>query len=610
MKKTLLAAIVSALVVSACSQTPSQVRTDPLDPVLVAVIQAQSSAQQQLWALSDSYIEETLPRAPLNAMFFGDYRYNHLWPNSLTDDFINESIRINKAYLAALQTIDRSALQGQDVYTYDIFQQNLQNAIEGSQYPAHYLPLNQFIFSPHNLIIQLGSGLSAQPLNSVKDFDDFLQRLDGFIVWMDQAIVNMRAGITKNIVLPEPVVESMLPQMRAQVLDDPTQSALYGPLKAKQDEFNSEDYQRLDSAYRDIITNRLSPVFARMSDFLEHEYLPNARVSHGLSGLPGGDAWYAFLIKSNTTLPLTAEEIHQTGLQEVERIHEEMRNVARQVGFDGDLQAFFHFLETNEQFYFDSSEDVLAAYAEVKQKINPLLPKLFATLPKADYVIRPYPEAQAKSAPGASYIPAAPDGSRPGVFFANTYNLKGQPKYGVETLSIHEASPGHHFQISIQNELEDLPRIRKQNFYTVYAEGWALYAESLGKELGMFTDPYQYYGKLNAELFRAMRLVVDTGIHAKGWSREQAIQYMLDNSTMASSDVASEVERYMIIPGQALAYKTGQLTLQSLRDYAERELGQRFDIKHFHDLILLDGPLPMPLLEQKVKQWVETVKAS
>ena len=265
------------------------------------------------------------------------------------------------------------------------------------------------------------------------------------------------------------------------------------------------------------------------------------------------------------------------------------------------------FLKTDEQFYYKSPNQVLEAYEEVKRRITPKVNDFFSVVPKSDYILRSYPEAQAKSAPGASYIPASSDGTRPGVFFANTYNLKGQPKYGIESLSIHEAVPGHHFQLSLQNEVKGLPKIRTQNFYTVYAEGWALYAESLGKELGMFSDPYQYYGKLDAELFRAMRLVVDTGIHDKGWTQQQAIDYMFNNSTLAKTDIIAEVERYMVWPGQALAYKVGQLKIQSLRLFAEQSLGSKFNIKQFHNLILLDGPLPMPLLEKKIKDWVKHI---
>lgn len=608
MKKTLLTTILCTLL-GACSQTPTSERTVSLDSKVLQILDDSVPSQQQLRALSDAYIEETLPLDPLSALFFGDYRFNHLWPNSITDAHIADVRQLNRKYLTALESIDRASLTGQDRYTYDIFRETLQTNIKRLDFPSQYLPVNQFIFSPHNLFIQLGAGLSAQPLNTVKDFEDFLLRMDGFVEWMDQAIANMRLGMEKGIVLSEPVVESMLPQMRTQVLDDPSASPLLEPLIARKNSFSPEDYARLESAYLERIANSLSPVFARMSEFLEHEYLPNARVSHGLGALPGGEDWYEFLIKTNTTLPLSADEIHQIGLKEVDRIHEEMNRVMKDVEFDGDLPAFFDYLETDQRFYYDSPEDVVEAYKEVKDAIQPQLHMLFSSVPMADYVIRAYPSSQAGSAPGASYIPGAPDGSRPPVLFVNTDNAKAQPKFGVESLSVYEASPGRHLQISIQNGIRDLPRIRKHSFYTVYSEGWALYAESLGRELGVFNDPFQYFGKLNAELLQVMRLVVDTGIHHKGWTREQAIQYMLDHSALLLPEVTAEVERYMILPGQALSYKTGQLTIQSLREYAEDELGKEFDIRVFHDLILSDGPLPMPLLERKVEQWVSSVQA-
>ena len=585
------------------------------EPEISRVAQLQSltstvqTDKEKLIVLTDNYLEETLPRSPINAMFYGDNRFNHLWPNNISPEFIDENLAIEKSYLTALTNLGTLKLSVQDEYTYQIFKEKLLSNIEKNSYRSEFLPLNQFIFSPHNMFIQLGAGLSGQPFNNTADFEHFIMRMKGFSVWMDQAIVNMRAGIKVGIVLPKTIVNSMIPQMQAQIFADPKESSLFTPLDKISDKISAQDKSRLIKQYTEVIAKQITPAFKRMNQFLQQEYLANARDSFGYGALPNGKSWYEFTIKTNTTLPLTAEQIHQTGLAEVQRIHKEMGLVAQQVEFKGSLQDFFHFLKNNQQFYFNSPEEVLTAYEEVKARITPLVNDYFNIVPKADYVMRTYPEAQSKSAPGASYIPAAKDGSRPGVFFINTHNLKGQPKYGVETLSIHEAVPGHHFQLSLQNEVQGLAKIRSQNFYTVYAEGWALYTESLGKELGMFNDPYQYYGQLEAQLFRAMRLVVDTGIHYKGWSQTQAKRYMLENSTLAESDVSAEIERYMVWPGQALAYKIGQLKIQELRQFAEEALNDNFDIKHFHNLILLDGPLPMPLLERKIKHWVEQRKA-
>lgn len=617
MKKTLLGLCISALFLQGCNATQSshsEAQNNTANQASAAHQKSSTnvtaekptqSASVQLNALADAYAKQNMQRNPLMAMFFGDNSLNHTWPNNIAPSFIQESIAVEKAYLAKLEAIDGSALTGQDFYTYEIFKTLLNNNLESTEFPVELLPISQFVFSPHNIFIQLGAGLSAQPFNNAQDFENFVKRGEGFATWMEQAVINMRNGIERGVVLPKPVVESIIPQLKAQILDNPADSSLMGPLNKAGDKLSAEETRQIRQQYLQLIDAKITPAFKNMLTFMETEYLPNARDTHGYGQLPNGKKWYEYQIKTNTTLPLTADEIHQTGLKEVDRIHDEMRLVMKEVGFEGDLKAFFTFLQTDPQFYFNSSEEVIKAYEAVKADMAPKVSKLFDVIPAADYIVQSYPEAQAKSAPGASYIPGAPDGSRPGVFFANTYNLKAQPKYGVETLSIHEAVPGHHFQLSLQTELPDLPMLRRMNFYTVYAEGWALYAESLGKELGMFTDPYQYFGKLSAELFRAMRLVVDTGIHAKGWSREQAIAYMLSNSDMVESDVTSEVERYMVMPGQATSYKTGQIKIQQLRDYAEKALGDKFDIKTFHNLLLLDGSLPMPLLEHKIKTWVK-----
>ncbi|MCY7294965.1 DUF885 domain-containing protein [Alteromonas sp. a30] len=612
MKKSLLGMCITAALLSGCNSTSSNTQTtrtenaqaQPEEAVLNS--SSKAAASDALARLADAYAEETLKRNPLNAMFFGDNRFNHTWPNSIAPSFIQEGIALDTAYLAKLEAIDASQLTGQDFYTYEIFKMNLKNGLEGAQFPSELLPISQFVFSPHNVFIQLGSGLSAQPFNNAKDFENLIKRGEGFAVWMEQAIINMRNGIERGVVLPKPVVESIIPQLEAQIFDNPSDSSLMTPLNNAGDKLSEAELRQLKQEYLQLIDAKITPIFKKMLAFMQNEYLPHARNTHGYGQLPNGKKWYEYQIKTNTTLPLTADEIHQTGLNEVKRIHNEMRDIMKEVGFKGDLNAFFNFLKNDPQFYFDSPDDVLKAYEDIKAEMATKVPALFDVIPKADYIVRSYPEAQAKSAPGASYIPGAPDGSRPGIFFANTYNLKAQPKYGVETLSIHEAVPGHHFQLSLQTELDELPMLRRMNFYTVYAEGWALYAESLGKELGMFTDPYQYFGKLSAELFRAMRLVVDTGIHAKGWTREQAIEYMLSNSDMVESDITSEVERYMVMPGQATSYKTGQIKIKQLREYAEKALGDKFDIKTFHNLVLLDGSLPMPLLEHKIREWVKS----
>jgi uncharacterized protein (DUF885 family) len=369
------------------------------------------------------------------------------------------------------------------------------------------------------------------------------------------------------------------------------------------------EQQRLTAAYSKKISGTVVPAYARMRDFVRDEYLPKARDSVAWTALPDGEAWYAFAVREHTTTDMSPDEIHELGLSEVGRILGEMDGVRRQVGFDGDLEAFFTHLETSPEFYFTQGADLVRGYNEIKRRIDAQLPRLFSVLPKADYEVREVEAFRAQSSAGAFYQQPSADGSRPGIFYVNTYNLKAQPKFGMETLSLHEASPGHHFQISIQQELEDVPRFRRfGGDYTAFVEGWALYAEYLGKELGLFTDPYQWFGRLNDEQLRAMRLVVDTGLHSKGWSRERAIQYMLDNSTLAETDVVSEVERYIAWPGQALGYKVGDLHIQGLRRRAEQELGEKFDIRDFHREVLGDGAVPLSVLDAKIDRWIASRK--
>jgi uncharacterized protein (DUF885 family) len=369
-------------------------------------------------------------------------------------------------------------------------------------------------------------------------------------------------------------------------------------------EFSAADRQRLTEAYRAALAHEVLPAYARLADFLERDYLPAARSSVGWGDLPDGAAWYRWRIRGATTMDRPADEIHQLGLAEVARIRAEMTAVKDQVGFQGDLAAFFEHLQDDPKFYFNSEQELLDAYRDVKRRIDALLPKLFVDFPKADYEIRAVEEFRAASAAGASYQAPSADGKRPGIFYINTHNLRAQPRFGVETLSLHEAAPGHHFQIAIQQELTSLPRYRRFNGYTSYSEGWALYAESIGKELGMFTDPYQWYGRLSDEMLRAMRLVVDTGLHSRGWTREQAIRYMLDNSSLAESDVTAEVERYIVWPGQALGYKLGQLQITALRARAQSALGPAFDVRAFHSQVLRDGALPMDVLGAKIDRWI------
>ena len=590
------------LVVSGCSRSlPRAAAPDE--------VPAAAPVAAELDALLEQWHQAQLKANPVFATALGDLRYNDQLPDFMSAQYRAAAEARERDFLERIQRIDRNRLTGQHRLSHDIFVHDRQLALAGYRFPGWMLPVEQFS-SFGSFFAQLGAGQSLQPFREVKHYDDFLARIAAYPTLNATAIANMRAGIAANVVQPRPVVEKSIPQYAAHVVARPEDSVFWGPIEAMPAEFPAAERERLTAAYRAAITQTLVPAYAAMRDFLRDEYLPAARDSVGMMDLPQGREWYALMVRSNTTTDLGPEAIHQFGLDEVARILGEMEAVRDQVGFKGDLKAFFAHLQTDERFYFQTPQEAVQAYRDVQAKINPLLPKLFDVFPKADYEVREVEAFRAQSAAGASYTPPTPDGSRPGVFYLNTFNLKAQPKFLVETLSIHEASPGHHFQIAIQQEIESLPAFRRFGGYTAFSEGWALYAESLGKELGLFTDPYQWYGRLSDEQLRAMRLVVDTGLHHYGWSRQQAIDYMLANSSMAESDVVAEVERYIVIPGQALAYKVGQRVIRELREEAEAELGDRFDVRAFHRQVLTDGAMPMDVLQTKIGEWIATEKAA
>ncbi len=599
-RSTVLA--VCASLAACATQSPSTVT--PMAAEAAAPVASSGDASRQLNAMFDHWFEDSLRMNPILATFIGDHRYDDRLPNNIGPAYRAEAKAINDRYLAGIEAIDPKNLSPEDRISYEIFLRERQRQRASEQFPDYLMPINQ-VGGLLNFMPALGSGTNAQPFVTAQDYENWLKRLDGLVVWMDQSIVNMREGIARGVTQPRPVMEKVLPQLDAMIVASPEESDYFAPVRSFPEGVSPADRERLTAAFVAKIRDEIVPAYRRLRDFLRDEYLPHARTSVAWTALPDGAAWYAFYVQEHTTTTMAPDEIHQLGLSEVSRILTEMDGVKQRVGFKGDREAFFTFLETDPQFYFTRGEDLLAGYRELKIRIDAALPKLFSVFPKADYEVREVEPFRAQSAPGASYQQASADGSRPGIFYVNTYNLKAQPKFGMETLSLHEASPGHHFQVSIQQELDNLPKFRRfGGDYTAYVEGWALYAEYLGKELGMFTDPYQWFGRLNDEQLRAMRLVVDTGLHAKGWSREQAIRFMLDNSTMAESDVVAEVERYIVWPGQALGYKVGDLRIQALRHKAEAALGPSFDVRDFHREVLSDGAVPMDVLEAKIDRWI------
>lgn len=558
-----------------------------------------------LHQLFEDYFEDSLRTNPLQATFIGDHRYDDRIANDIAPQYLDRFHAAERRYLDAALKYDPRTLSAEDRLSWEIFVSQRRQHLAGAEFPEELLPLDQMDGLP-TLMPVLSSGTNAQPFATVSDYDKFLGRIHDYVLWSDQAMVNMRKGIERQVVQPRVVMEKVLVQLADLIVTDPEQSLFYLPIKNLPQRFSAADRSRLTQAYRKAIAEQLMPSYRRLHDFIRDVYLKHARSTVAWTDLPNGVRWYAFLVKLNTTTELSPDAIHELGLKEVARIRGEMEQVKAQVGFKGSLPAFFKYLQNDPRFYFTKAEDLLQGYRDLQKRIDVRLPRYFADLPKANYEVRPVEPFRAQSAAGAMYQAPSADGSRPGIFYVNTFNLRSQPKFGMETLSLHEASPGHHFQISIQQELTSLPRFRRfgTEYYVAYVEGWALYAESIGKEIGMFTDPYQYYGRLSDEMLRAMRLVVDTGLHTRGWTRERAIQYMLDNSSMAPSDVEAEVERYIATPGQALGYKIGQIKIRELRNKAEAALGGRFDIKEFHSQILRDGALPMDVLEAKIDRWL------
>ncbi|MCE9678279.1 DUF885 domain-containing protein [Shewanella sp. AS1] len=605
MKRSILAIVITAsFALTGCNQSnTTQTTTDTQPPAS----QMSQSAEQAYLDLVDRYFKDSLKLDPIYATFVGVNDYNDQFGGALTEAYLKQRHELNSQYLKAVKAIDRSALPESLQLSYDMFSYDRNIALVGETFPEHFMPMNQF-YSTLFTMVQLGSGESAQPFKTVEDYENWLSRLSGFVQWTKLAQSRMDEGIASKVVLPRVLVERIIPQLQAQLVSDAKDSLFYAPINQFPDSFSAEEKQVLIEKYSAFIEGDLLPALAQLKDYFQDTYLPKARSSDGWWGLPNGRLWYQHLANAHTTTTMSVDEIHQVGLSEVARILSEMDKVRQQVGFEGDLKAFFASLSSEPQYFFTERQDLIDAYMVLKEKINAVLPDYFDVMPKADYVVKPVESFREQSAAGASYEAPAVDGSRPGVFYINTYNLKAQPKWGLTTLSLHEAAPGHHFQIAIKQELTGVPDFQRFGGYTAFEEGWALYAEYLGIEMGLFEDPYQYFGKLSDEMLRAMRLVVDTGLHAKGWSREQAIQYMKDNSPLAETDIIAEVERYMALPGQALSYKVGQLKILALRAEAEKVLGDKFNLKQFHDQILTSGSLPMAVMEQKIHHWIASTQ--
>ena len=567
----------------------------------------------QLNTLYAEFWEENLKLNPVSATFAGDPRYNAELPNFLAPEFEEKSRAFEKKYLDAARAIGTEGLTGQDRLSFDIFTLNRESTLEQLQFPDRLLPIDQF-YNIANSFAQFGSGTSAQPFATVKDYDDWLKRAALMPAILDQAIVNMREGVSKGIVQPRVLMEKVLPQLEANITDDPTKSIFWGPIANLPKDFSATDRDRLAAAFRTLIATLLTPAYQRLHTYIADDYLPKTRDTFGMGALPNGAAWYAQKVHTNTTHSLNPAQVHQIGLDEVARIQDGMRTVAKDLGYTKptktlpELKAFFEWMKARDDMYFSSREELLSAYQKFHSDVDPLLPAYFNLRPKSNYEVRlvePFREASASS---GSYQGPSMDGKRGGVFYVNAFDLKARPKWALSSLSLHEAAPGHHFQISLQRELGNLPMFRRFSDDTAYIEGWGLYAEYLGYEMGIYKDPVARFGALDAELWRAIRLVTDSGIHYKGWTRQQTLDYMMANSPSEMTRAVSEAERFAAIPGQALAYKIGQLKILELRRRAEKALGTKFDVKEFHDEVLKDGAIPLDVLEAKIDRWIASRK--
>ena len=555
----------------------------------------------------EKYHEEYLPLFPLAATVEGDNRYNDQLPVDFSDSYREKIKNFYQVYLDQLKKFDRGKLNDQDKLSYDIFEYMININIEGFRFRDNYIPFNQFYALPLTMG-QLGSGESAQPFKTVKDYDDWLKRVNAFTAWADSSIVYFRKGIAAGIVLPKTLVVKIIPELTAMATDSThvKDNLFYAPVKKLPADFSADDKKRLTDAYTKMVNGQISPAYKKLADFMQNEYLPTARETSGIGVLPDGKAWYEYLVKQQTTTEKTPEDIYDIGLSEVKRIRGIMDSVKNAVGFKGDLPAFFEYMKNDKKFMpYKTPGEVLNAFHKIHDTMKPNLEKMFNHVPKTKFEIRQTEAFRAASA-SAEYNQGTPDGSRPGIFYVPILDAtKFNTTSGMESLFLHEAIPGHHYQISLQQEDTTLPKFRRFGGQNAYVEGWALYCESLGKELGLFTDPYQYMGALGDEIHRAIRLVVDVAIHSKGMTREEAIKYMMDNEAISEQGATAEIERYMAIPGQALGYKIGALKIRELRNKYEKELGPKFNIAAFHDEILKDGSMPLALLEKKLDGWAK-----
>jgi len=571
---------------------------------LIGLCQTKKSELPSISEVYDSFYEGCLALNPAYGNFFGVNRYFDTLPNNLTDEFRAKEVALYQSHLDKIQQYDRASLSASDQINYDAMIWYCKNKLGVNHNFVKYLPIDQFN-SVNLYIAQMASGSSVQPFATVADYDNWTKRLKDYNVWLDTALENMKKGISLGYVHPESIVKKIIPQFEAMAQGPVTEHLFYSPVKNMPESFTPAEKSAIETTYQKIIKEDIIPRYEKLATFFKTDYLKAARSTSGIGVLPSGPDYYKNQIEYMTSTSLSADSIFALGKSEVARIRAEMEMVKNEVSFKGSLLDFFNHVRTNKDLMpYTDPQQVLANFDAIQKRVAPQLEKLFDKTPKTPFMVKRVEAFREKSA-SAQYNPGNPDGSRPGVFYVPIPDVT---KYNVnsdEALFLHEAIPGHHYQLMLSIENKSIPDFRKFTASGAYIEGWGLYAESLGKELGLYSDPYQYFGMLSAEMHRAIRLVVDVGLHHKGWTREEAIAYSLENEASSEDETIAEIERYMVMPAQALSYKIGQLTILRLRKEAENKLGDAFDIKAFHNIMLDAGDMPLAVLELRVKTWIE-----
>ena len=567
----------------------------------MALVAAPNTAGEDLHKLFAEEWEYGLRQSPVFASMLGDRRFNDLWPEVGLDAAASDD-KHKREVLARLDAIDRQALSAEDRINYDLFRGQYEMSVEAYPYGWHLLPVNMRggIQTAHQIADRLR-------FSTVKDYEDWIGRMRHFPAYIDQTMELMREGVRTGRMQPRVIMERVVNQIDSQLVEDPADSLFFKPFTKFPDSMEQADRDRLRDAAYEAIGEHIFPAFRKFREFFVDEYLPNCWEKAGVWQFPKGQEFYAHRVRLFTTTGLTPQEVHELGLREVKRIRGEMKKVIKQVGFEGSFGEFLEFLRTDPQFYYDNSEDLLEGYRAISKRVDPELVKLFKTLPRMPYGVEPIPDEIAPDTTTAYYNRPAGDGSRAGTYFVNLYRPEVRPKYEMEALSIHEAVPGHHLQISLAMELGNLPLFRRFGGYTAFVEGWALYSESLGEEMGFYQDPYSKFGQLTYEMWRAVRLVVDTGMHSMQWSRQRAIDFFKENAAKSEHDIINEIDRYIGWPGQALAYKIGELKIKELRARATKKLGDKFDVRDFHDVVLGSGAVTLSVLEGNVDAWIARV---